>query len=195
MSFVLRYCRDKSVRAGRCTYRLVRCQFLLFFIGIVSLVIGLGIAWCAAKPIDKKGPSQYSIIQQTIAPNSAPGDHGAPEPHATIYFCFNQDDFHDTAEALKTLVAQVHEFDRFVVEVEGFTDCIGSEKLNNNLSRRRAESVAKCLRGRGVPACRIHTVGLGKDKRCGEGRPEDHRRVEVSVLKLPEPSSAPPPPR
>ncbi len=48
------------------------------------------------------------------------------------------------------------------VEVQGHTDQIGSDKYNDNLSLRRAETVKKYLIAKGVDAGRLTTVGKGK---------------------------------
>jgi len=48
------------------------------------------------------------------------------------------------------------------VEIQGHTDQIGSDKYNDGLSQRRAETVKKYLIAKGVNASRLTTVGKGK---------------------------------
>ena len=48
--------------------------------------------------------------------------------------------------------------------VEGHTDDVGSTKLNNALSLRRAESVKNYLLKKGIKPNRIKTVGYGEDR-------------------------------
>ena len=69
--------------------------------------------------------------------------------------------------------------------VEGYTDNTGSEALNMNLSRQRANAVKKYLVGKGVNANRITTVGYGmknpkSDNSTTEGRLEN-RRAELKA--------------
>jgi outer membrane protein OmpA-like peptidoglycan-associated protein len=69
--------------------------------------------------------------------------------------------------------------------VEGHTDGIGSDQLNDDLSRRRAESVRSYLVSQGVPAEDIKAVGLGKrnpiaTNDTAEGR-ANNRRVEIVI--------------
>ncbi len=48
------------------------------------------------------------------------------------------------------------------IEIQGHTDQIGSDKYNDKLSQRRAETVKKYLIAKGVNASRLSTVGKGK---------------------------------
>jgi OmpA-OmpF porin, OOP family len=47
------------------------------------------------------------------------------------------------------------------VEVRGYTDRLGGDAYNINLSQRRAEAVKAVLVEQGVPAEKIRAVGLG----------------------------------
>ncbi len=71
--------------------------------------------------------------------------------------------------------------------VEGHTDNVGSEGYNLELSKKRANSVAKYLVRKGIPKTKIKTVGYGESK---PRYPNDtelnrakNRRVEIKVIK------------
>jgi outer membrane protein OmpA-like peptidoglycan-associated protein len=77
------------------------------------------------------------------------------------------------------------------VSVQGHTDAIGSEAFNQQLSERRAETVASALEGAGVNPQQITARGFGKrypvapntnpdgtDNPAGRAR---NRRVEVVI--------------
>jgi outer membrane protein OmpA-like peptidoglycan-associated protein len=71
------------------------------------------------------------------------------------------------------------------VIVEGHTDSVGSARLNEALSLRRAESVAQQLELSGMKPAGIERRGLGFDKpiadnATAEGRAQN-RRVVVTV--------------
>lgn len=71
------------------------------------------------------------------------------------------------------------------VRVEGFTDTVGSDELNQGLSEQRAASVAAALAQLGVDRSRIITAGYGKQypvaaNTSSHGR-QMNRRVEVIV--------------
>ena len=71
------------------------------------------------------------------------------------------------------------------VEVAGYTDQIGSDKYNDGLSLKRADSVKKYLIAKGVSASSLTTIGKGKrDLLFKENDPESryyNRRVEFHV--------------
>jgi outer membrane protein OmpA-like peptidoglycan-associated protein len=71
------------------------------------------------------------------------------------------------------------------VRVDGHADASGRATYNQQLSERRAQSVARTLIGVGMPAQNIQTRGLGStqpvaDNRSSAGRTEN-RRVSIIV--------------
>jgi outer membrane protein OmpA-like peptidoglycan-associated protein len=71
------------------------------------------------------------------------------------------------------------------LEIEGYTDSIGSDAYNQNLSEKRAAAVQEYLVQQGIPASSIAARGLGKlqpvaDNVTSSGR-QQNRRVELVV--------------
>jgi outer membrane protein OmpA-like peptidoglycan-associated protein len=71
------------------------------------------------------------------------------------------------------------------VQIDGFTDSVGTDSYNEDLSRRRADAVKAALTMRGIDASRIGTQGYGKaypvaDNNDSGGR-QLNRRVEVVI--------------
>jgi outer membrane protein OmpA-like peptidoglycan-associated protein len=71
------------------------------------------------------------------------------------------------------------------VQIEGFTDSVGTDSYNLDLSQRRADAVRSALRGRGVDSARITTQGYGKEfpvaSNADSGGRQLNRRVEVTI--------------
>jgi OOP family OmpA-OmpF porin len=84
-------------------------------------------------------------------------------------------------DAAKTLLSNPE----LKVEIQGYTDNIGSEQYNKKLSQMRAEAVMKYLIAKGVSADRLTAVGYGEsnpiaDNKTAEGRAAN-RRIEFKV--------------
>ncbi len=73
------------------------------------------------------------------------------------------------------------------IEIQGHTDNIGSDSYNEDLSRRRAETVKHYLESKGIDSSRLSVKGFGEsvpiaDNKTAEGRALN-RRIEFKVLK------------
>jgi len=71
------------------------------------------------------------------------------------------------------------------VQVDGFTDSIGTDSYNQDLSQRRADAVKSSLTGRGIDSSRIGSRGYGKGfpvaNNADSGGRQLNRRVEVVI--------------
>lgn len=71
------------------------------------------------------------------------------------------------------------------VQIDGFTDSVGSEAYNQDLSQRRADAVKAALLSRGVDPSRVSTEGYGKAFPVASnneaGGRQLNRRVEVVI--------------
>jgi outer membrane protein OmpA-like peptidoglycan-associated protein len=71
------------------------------------------------------------------------------------------------------------------VQIDGFTDSVGSDSYNEELSRRRADAVKSALLVRGIDSSRISTQGYGKAfpvaNNTDSGGRQLNRRVEVVI--------------
>ncbi len=76
-------------------------------------------------------------------------------------------------------------FPGLTLEVDGYTDNVGSDEFNQKLSGERADAVRDYLTSQGVSPDSIVTKGFGKDNPVAsngtsEGR-QENRRVELVV--------------
>jgi outer membrane protein OmpA-like peptidoglycan-associated protein len=71
------------------------------------------------------------------------------------------------------------------VEIDGFTDSVGTDAYKEELSRRRADSVKSALLTRGIDPSRISTEGYGKAfpvaSNTESGGRQLNRRVEIVI--------------
>jgi len=107
---------------------------------------------------------------------------------ATVLFSVNQAKLNDDAKAELDDIAKMTEGkDRYVIEVQGFTDKTGSALGNEQLSQARAAAVARYLANEHkIPVRSITTLGSGyalpvADDKTRDGR-KQNRRVEVRLF-------------
>ena len=107
---------------------------------------------------------------------------------ATVLFTVNESKLSDEAKAdLDEIAKMTDGKDRFVIEVQGFTDKTGSALANERLSEARADSVARYLvNEHKIPVRSINTLGSGyalpvADDKTREGR-KQNRRVEIRLF-------------
>lgn len=91
-------------------------------------------------------------------------------------------------KVLNSVNLVVKKYDKTVVEVAGHTDNTGAAEYNQQLSERRANSVAQYLESQGLANNRVVTVGAGEtrpvaDNATPEGR-QANRRVELTLTPL-----------
>ena len=103
-----------------------------------------------------------------------------------VLFAFNKADLTpQAAPRLDKLAGFLRQFPDRRLLIEGYTDSVGSDGYNQELSQRRAQSVRDALVQRGVDSSRITTPGYGKgypvaDNASAEGRAMN-RRVEIVI--------------
>jgi outer membrane protein OmpA-like peptidoglycan-associated protein len=89
------------------------------------------------------------------------------------------------ARKLDQLAQFLNEHKERRVQIDGFTDSVGTDSYNEELSQRRADSVKSALLVRGVDPSRISTEGYGKAfpvaNNVDSGGRQLNRRVEVII--------------
>jgi outer membrane protein OmpA-like peptidoglycan-associated protein len=106
-----------------------------------------------------------------------------------VLFRFNRAELTPEAKAQHDqVIQQTSGANRYVLEIEGFTDKSGPSDYNLALSRRRADAVVRYLVDHNVPLRRIHMIGLGETPMQSQAAAEpasltrkEQRRVIVKV--------------
>ncbi|MBP6011172.1 MAG: OmpA family protein [Alphaproteobacteria bacterium] len=91
--------------------------------------------------------------------------------------------FYQTLAAVGEVLA---EYNKTTIEVSGHTDSTGANQYNQDLSQRRANSVAYVLSQNGVMPQRMYVIGLGETRPVASnatpaGRAKN-RRVEIQIV-------------
>jgi outer membrane protein OmpA-like peptidoglycan-associated protein len=126
---------------------------------------------------------QLEILQ------ARPTDRGLVLTLGDTLFATGKADIKSGATAnLDKLTTFLNEYPQRTAAIEGFTDSMGSDEMNQSLSERRADAVKRYLVGRGVGSDRLTSSGRGEespvaDNESAAGR-QQNRRVEVVISQL-----------
>ena len=156
-------------------------------------LVGAGLGALAGAGVgaymDRQEARLRAELERTGVSVTRIGDNITLNMPGNITFATNSADlnagFYDVLNSVSTVLA---EFNQTVIEIAGHTDSTGTDAYNQQLSERRASSVAAYLGTRNVLPDRIITVGMG------EGRPvatndtdagrQQNRRVELTLVPL-----------
>jgi outer membrane protein OmpA-like peptidoglycan-associated protein len=128
------------------------------------------------------------------APAPAPVPAPAPAPARTpisfhsVTFDFNKSDLKPAARAELDRAAKIMmDNPGVVLELQGHTDSVGTDKYNAALGHRRANAVFQYLNAKGVKSDRLKELSFGEVKPVASNETEDgraqNRRVELVILK------------
>jgi outer membrane protein OmpA-like peptidoglycan-associated protein len=154
-------------------------------------LVGAGVGGLTGGAIGNYQDRQERALRERMAGTGVgvvrQGDNITLNMPGNITFAFNdaslQPQFYPVLdEVARTLT----EYNQTVVEVAGHTDNVGSDAYNQELSVRRANSVASYLQGRGVIQQRLITVGAGESRPVASNDNEtgraQNRRVEITLV-------------
>jgi len=108
-------------------------------------------------------------------------------PNEAITFAYNRADVQSQYfGTLNQIAGVLAEFPSTAIDVYGHTDSSGSDAYNQDLSERRAQSVADYLASRGVNRVRMATRGFGErellvNPERSESDRQANRRVEIRI--------------
>jgi outer membrane protein OmpA-like peptidoglycan-associated protein len=107
-----------------------------------------------------------------------------------ITFAYNRFDIQPQFQStLNEVASTLATYNQSYIDIYGHTDSSGSDAYNQQLSERRAESVASYLASRGVVRARMATRGFGESQllvnpETTEADRAANRRVEIKVVPL-----------
>jgi OOP family OmpA-OmpF porin len=123
------------------------------------------------------------VVERTIVPIS--GDRLVL---VGVNFAFDKSDLlPESYPVLDDAVKLLNEKPSVKVEIEGYTDYIGTDAYNQKLSVERAESVKSYMVSKGIAANRLATVGYGKNNPVEDNKTEEgramNRRIVFKIIK------------
>jgi OOP family OmpA-OmpF porin len=88
---------------------------------------------------------------------------------------------------LNKLLTQIRKFPNSRWQITGYTDNIGSDKINYDVSLARAESVLEYFYSRGIAKTRFIVLGRGEENPIADNNTEEgralNRRVVITRIK------------
>ncbi|MGH6746185.1 outer membrane protein OmpA-like peptidoglycan-associated protein [Novosphingobium sp. PhB57] len=157
--------------------------------GKTARIVGAGIGGVAGGVVGYQMDKQIKELKEDTAGSgidvTQEGD-GILVNLPDVTFAVNSTEISPSFQAALDNVAQsMTKYPDSLIDVYGHTDSTGSDTYNLDLSKRRADSVARYLIMRRVASSRIQTQGMGKnypvaDNTTPEGRAKN-RRVEIKI--------------
>lgn len=156
-------------------------------------LIGAGIGALAGGSIGNYMDQQESELRQQLQGTGVSvtrnGDRIILNMPSAITFDTDQDavkpQFYAT---LNSVGIVLRKFDKTLIDVNGHTDSTGSMQHNQDLSQRRAGSVAGYLGSQGIDQRRISAVGFGPTQPVASNASEagraQNRRVEIQIAPI-----------
>jgi len=157
-------------------------------------IIGAGLGGIAGAGIgaymDKQERDLRARTAGTDVQVTRQGDNLVLNMPSNVTFAYDSATVQPQFQATLDQVAQVlSQYNETYIDVYGHTDSTGSEAYNQDLSERRAQSVANYLESRGVQAARIGTRGFGETQPIAPNDTEEgraaNRRVEIRIVPIP----------
>jgi len=158
-----------------------------------AALIGAGIGALAGGAIGNYMDTQESELraqlQGTGVSVTRMGDRIILNMPSNVTFATDRDQvippFYPTLDSVAIVLRK---FDKTLIDVDGHTDSVGNAGYNQDLSERRANSVANYLASRGVDPRRMSAMGYGLERPIASNASESgraqNRRVEIAISPL-----------
>ncbi|MBB6115501.1 outer membrane protein OmpA-like peptidoglycan-associated protein [Rahnella inusitata] len=161
-------------------YNTLKTWYQFAAMGLCILLL----AACQTKPAGLT-PEQIAVLQKNGFTQTAAGWELGLD--AKVLFGNNQATLSPESEkTVEKLASDLLHVGLMKVNLDGHTDNYGDVGYNNDLSLRRANTVAAAFAQAGMPRANIHTRGLGQSQpvasnKTQEGRAQN-RRVSVIIV-------------
>lgn len=160
-----------------------------------SMLIGAGVGALAGGGVglymDTQEKKLRKRLEATGVSVTRDGDDIILNMPSNITFDTDQSDIKpDFYQVLSSVGLVLKEYNKTIIDVTGHTDSDGSDGYNQQLSERRAASVANYLVAQDLKAERFQVLGLGESRPVASNNTEDgkqlNRRVVIKIQPLTE---------
>jgi outer membrane protein OmpA-like peptidoglycan-associated protein len=160
-----------------------------------SMLIGAGVGALAGGGVglymDTQEKKLRKRLEATGVSVTRDGDSIILNMPSNITFDTDQSDIKPNFyQVLSSVGLVLKEYNKTIIDVTGHTDSDGSDGYNQQLSERRAASVANYLVAQNLKAERFQVLGLGESRPVASNNTEDgksmNRRVEIKIEPLTE---------
>lgn len=151
---------------------------------VVGGVIGAAVGGAIGQTLDRQAAELRAINSNFSVTNM--GDYLVVNMPQDVLFDIDSAALRpDLVNDLRSVASNLIRYPDSRIEVIGHTDNTGSAAYNQDLSQRRAVSVAEVLRASGVPGNRVAAYGRGEDMPIASNATDfgraQNRRVEVII--------------
>ena len=132
----------------------------------MGAIIGATVGGAAGAIIGNKMDKQAKEIENEVhdAKVERVGEGIVVEFNSKVLFGFDRSDLSGQASTnLNELTRVLQKYPDTNIEIQGHTDNVGTDEYNQDLSERRASSVATYLRSNGINSSRIAIRGYGEN--------------------------------
>jgi outer membrane protein OmpA-like peptidoglycan-associated protein len=154
---------------------------------VIGAALGAGVGAGIGNYMDQQEAELRRILEGSGVSVTRMGDRIVLNMPGNITFDTDKSDIKSSFYAVLDSVALVlKKFNQSAIQVSGHTDSTGSRQYNQELSLRRAQTVAYYLQRHGIDSGRMNVAGYGEDRPIADnstpyGRSQN-RRVEIEIL-------------
>lgn len=153
--------------------------------GIIGAAIGGAVGGAIGNELDKQADALRQDVGRNVGVENTGSELRVTLPQDLLFATDSTRLRPDLQADLRAVAANLRDYPNSQVIVIGHTDSTGDAGYNQDLSERRAGTVAGVLRNEGVSAGRLSTVGRGESQPIASndsaaGRAQN-RRVEIVI--------------
>lgn len=153
--------------------------------GVIGAAIGGAVGGVIGNELDKQAAELERDLDNEITVINTGSELRVTMPQDLLFATDSAILRGDLVDDIRVLAANLDDYPNSTVFVVGHTDSTGDAAYNQDLSERRAFSVASVLRSEGVASARLRTQGAGEAQPVASngtlaGRAQN-RRVEIII--------------